>query len=100
MTTELITEAARLQPIQACISADDIRHLYAAGTSPDKFNQLILAKLKDSGAPVEGTLRLRLAHGQVYKVKDNPTKPQEAFMYMWLPETMVHDMARLDGVAQ
>jgi hypothetical protein len=77
------------KPIAVAISTDDIRMLFATQTNPDEFLQLILAKLKDAGAPVEGALRLRLAHGQVYKMRTDPMKPQDAFEYVWLPEIYV-----------
>lgn len=85
------------KPIAVSISTHDIQALFACGTSPDAYNQLILAKLKDAGAPVEGMLRLKLAHGQVCKVKTDPTQPQEAFDYVWLPEAYVYAIASANG---
>lgn len=73
-------------PIAVAISTHDIQALYACNTNPDSYMQCILAKLKDAGAPVEGVLKLRLAHGAVCKLKDNPMKPQEEFTYIWIPE--------------
>jgi hypothetical protein len=77
------------KPITVAISTHDIQALFAMGTSPDTFNQLILAKLKDAGAPVEGTLHLRLAHGSLFKVKDSIFEEQTEFTYMWLPDAYV-----------
>ncbi len=84
--------ASKEKPIAVSISTDDIQKLYAAQTSPFMFMQCILAKLKDAGAPVEGALTLKLAHGQVYKMKDNPMKPQEEFQYIWMPANYVASM--------
>ena len=84
MTEEQLIEGPK--PIAVAISDHDIQALYAMGTSPTAFSQLILAKLKDAGAPVEGILKLKLAHGNVYKLKDNPMEPQTEFTYVWLPE--------------
>lgn len=77
------------KPIAASISTDDIQALYACGTNPDAFNQCILAKLKDNGAPIEGTLRLRPAHGKVFKLKDSVLREQAEFTYLWLPDAYV-----------
>ena len=81
------------KPIAISISTDDIQALYACKTDPHQFNQLILAKLKDAGAPVEGVLDLRLAHGRVCKMKDNPMEEQKEFTYMWLSDAYVHAIA-------
>jgi hypothetical protein len=86
------------KPISVEISTQDVQMLFACHTNPEQYMQLILAKLKDAGAPVEGTLRLRLAHGAVCKLKDNPMQEQAAFVYMWLPEQYVHAIAQ--GAAQ
>lgn len=81
------------KPIFVNISTDDVQALFACGTHPDQYNQLILAKLKDAGAPIEGTLRLRPAHGAIVKLKDNPTIEQTCFTYGWLPEAYVQAIA-------
>lgn len=51
--------------------------------------QLILAKLKDAGAPVEGMLHLKMAHGKVFKMKDSVLEEQPSFCYIWLPDEYV-----------
>jgi hypothetical protein len=94
------TEVAReiLQgpkPISIEISTQDVQMLYACQTSPTAYMQLILAKFKDAGAPVEGTLNLKLAHGMVCKLKDNPLQEQIAFTYLWLPEAYVDGMRNI-----
>lgn len=80
------------KPIAVEIAAIDIQMLFAVGTSPEAYAQLILAKLKDAGAPVEGIIKLKLAHGKVYKMKTNPLVEQEAFEYLWLPDAYVESM--------
>jgi hypothetical protein len=80
------------KPIAVDIPVIDIQMLFALGTSPEAFNQLILAKLKDAGAPVEGVIKLKLAHGKVYKMKTNPLVEQDAFEYLWLPDAYVESM--------
>lgn len=94
MNDSLVQELlnSKEKPIAVTISSDDIQRLYAAQTSPFMFMQCILAKLKDAGAPIEGALTLKLAHGQVYKMKTNPMVEQDGFQYMWLPEQYVHSM--------
>lgn len=86
------------RPVAAGVSTDDVRALYACGTNPDAFNQLILAKLKDAGAPIEGTLRLRPTHGKVFKLKDSVLREQAEFTYMWLPEAYIEAIANAGGV--
>lgn len=86
------------KPISVEIATRDIQMLFAMSTNPHTYMQLILAKLKDAGAPVEGTLTLRLAHGKVFKLKDSVLEEQPAFTYMWLPEQYIEAIA--NGVAQ
>lgn len=86
MATEVQDLLQGPKPISVEISTMDIRVLFACGTTPHAFNQLILAKLKDAGAPVEGVLNLRLAHGRLCKLKDSVLEEQTSFVYMWLPE--------------
>lgn len=81
------------RPVAVTISANDVAALHACGTRPDAYMQLILAALRDAGAPVEGTLRLRLAHGRLAKVKDDVMKPQDGFVYVWLPDEYVAAIA-------
>jgi len=95
--TAIQEQLAGPKPVAARISTHDIQMLYACHTSPDAFLQLILAKLKDAGAPVEGVLRLRLAHGKVFKVKTDPMVEQDAFEYLWLPEAYAEAMNMRSG---
>lgn len=86
------------KPIAVTISTDDIQALFSCGTSPTAFNQLIMAKLKDAGAPIEGVLLLKPSHGSVYKLKDDPLKEQDAFCYMWIPEAWGEAMKSAGGL--
>jgi hypothetical protein len=86
------------KPIAVMIPSHDIQALTAAKCSPYEYNQLILAKLKDAGAPVEGVINLKMAHGSVYKLKTNPMVEEPGFTYMWLPEAYVHALNAMGGV--
>jgi hypothetical protein len=83
------------KPVTCEISTEDIQALFVTTqVGPGQFNpyvysQLILAKLKDAGAPVEGVLHLRLAHGKVFKQKTSDLVEQQSFTYIWLPEAYV-----------
>lgn len=78
------------KPVSFSISTHDIQALFACRTNPDAYMQCILAGLRDAGcAAVEGVLHLKLSHGALCKLKDNPLKPQEEFTYVWLPPEYV-----------
>ena len=72
-------------PIVVSLDAQEIGRLYAYSPSPYHFMQELLRKFKAAGAPVEGVLKLRLAHGAVVKVKQQPGQMKMSFDYMWLP---------------
>ena len=81
-------EATTHKPVAVAISAQEVGRLYAAQNGdcdPRVFMQLVLERLKAAGAPVEGTLHLRLAHGAVARVKPDTKAPQMEFKYVWLP---------------
>jgi hypothetical protein len=80
------------KPISISVATKDIQMLYACQTNPDQYSQLLLAKLKDAGGPVGGVLKLRLAHGQLFKLKDSVLEERTEFTYLWLPEAYVHAM--------
>lgn len=82
------------KPIAFTVSTIDVQLLFAAGTSPEAYNQLLLAKLRDAGGPVEGVVKLRLAHGKLAKWRDNPLEEQAEFCYMWLPDAYVEGIAQ------
>jgi hypothetical protein len=87
------------KPISFSISTDDIQALYACKTNPDQYNQLLLARLRDCGGPVEGQLTLKLAHGRLAKMKDSPLEAQTEFTYIWLPAEYVAAIAAGTGRA-
>lgn len=98
------TDYRGLKPIVVRISAEDIGRQYAANANrfgkcnPNVFRQFLLERLKEAGAPVEGTLVLKLAHGAVAKIKDDA--PQPYIRYMWLPAEYAATIARgAEGVA-
>lgn len=78
-----------LKPIVINVSAEDIGRQYAANANrfgkcnPNVFRQFLLEKFKEAGAPVEGTLLLKLAHGAIAKIKDDA--PQPYIRYVWMP---------------
>lgn len=83
------------KPISISVSTDDVQALFACNTHPDQYNQLLLAKLKDAGGPVEGSLRLRLAHGKLFKMKDSIMQEQTEFTYLWLPDAYVEAVGQV-----
>jgi hypothetical protein len=88
--------AGGLKPIAVALDAQDIGRMAAENYSPYMFNQFLLEKLKAAGAPIEGTLRLRVAHGAVARVKPDLNRGA-VFQYIWLDEAYVegmHDFAR------
>lgn len=87
------------KPISVSVSTRDVQMLHACGTGPEQYKQLLLAKLKDAGGPVEGMLTLRLAHGELFKMKDNPLEEREEFTYLWLPDAYVAAIAQGGGLA-
>jgi hypothetical protein len=97
MTLEQEATANPPKPISFSVSTDDIQALYACRTNPDQYTQLLLAKLRDCGGPVEGALTLRLAHGKLAKLKDNPLEAQNEFVYCWLPDEYVAAIAQGAG---
>jgi len=66
------------------VAGFEIAALYADKTGPYAFAQLLLERFKAAGAPVEGTIRLRLARGKVFKIKSQPG--DASFRYVWLPD--------------
>lgn len=82
------------KPVAVWLSAYELQGLYARDEArPYDFNQYILRKLRDAGAPVEGALRLKLSHGAVARVKPDPGRQEMGFKYIWLPEQHVRAIA-------
>jgi hypothetical protein len=79
------------KPIAVALNAQDVGRMYAANYSPYMFMQEVLEKLKAAGAPIEGTIRLRVAHGAVARVKPNLDNGA-VFQYLWLDESYVAGM--------
>jgi hypothetical protein len=79
-----------LRPIVITVSADDIAEQFTRSADrfgncdPNVFRQFLLERFKAAGAPVEGTLLLKLAHGAIARVKPDTLAPQAYFKYMWL----------------
>lgn len=86
------------KPIVAVIPGMDVAKLMAAKCSTYEYNQLILAKLKDAGAPVEGMIHLKIANGSVCKLKTNPMQEEEGFCYMWVPPAWVEKLNAMGGL--
>jgi hypothetical protein len=85
------------KPIAIRVEEFEIRMLYAAQQGecdPDAYNQFLLERFKHAGAPVEGIIKLRLAHGAVCKVKTNHLEPQTFFQYLWIPAEYAHAIAQ------
>lgn len=101
MTTEPEIIAPTIKgpkPIAVVISGMDVAKLAEANCSVYEYNQLILAKLKDAGAPVEGMISLKMANGSVFKMKTNPMVEEQGFTYIWLPPAYVEGINALGGV--
>lgn len=80
-------------PIVIVITAEEIGQMTARQYGPYEYNQYVLSKLKAFGAPVEGILHLRLAHGAIARVKPDAANPQDFFQWMWLAEPYVRAIA-------
>ena len=85
------------KPVVVWLDAQDLGVLYSQRTTPNEFNQYLLRKLRDAGAPVEGQAILKLAHGAVAKVKPDPLLHEMGFRYIWLSEEYVEVIARHAG---
>ena len=87
------------KPIAGELTPEDIAVMYSVKRyGPNEFNQNLLERFRAAGAPVEGFIILRLAHGKIYKLKTETTGVGK-FIYMWLPEAYVAGINALGGVA-
>jgi hypothetical protein len=75
------------------ITAEEIGQMTAKRYSPYDYQQYVLSKLRAFGAPIEGTIHLKPAHGAVARVKPNAANPQDFFQWMWLDEHYVAAIA-------
>ena len=55
-------------------------------TSPTAFNQYLLTQFRAAGAPVEGLINLRLAHGAIARVKPRLDDEDGVFRYVWMTD--------------
>lgn len=86
------------EPIVASIDCQTMAAWYVMdGANPYKFNQKILAALRDRGAPIEGALHLKPAHGRIARIKNSPKGPGW-FDYVWLPDQFVKALELAGGV--
>jgi hypothetical protein len=90
MYDSAITYDEGLKPVAIAVSANDIGKLYHDGASPFVFTQFLLERFKAAGVRVEGSVKMKLASGEVYKVKDQG--PSEWFRYVWLPPAYVQGL--------
>lgn len=79
------------EPVMVSLTAQEIGAMYAARTTPDKFAQEILLRMRAAGAPVEGTEgSLTLAHGVLTRMKSHPSGRKDLFGYLWLDSESWH----------
>lgn len=87
------------KPIAVTLNAQEVGAMYAAHITPYQFMQLLLAKFKDAGVPIEGQLEHKLATGKVFKKKDDLLRNPGTFVYIWLPDAYVEGLDARGGVA-
>jgi hypothetical protein len=98
-TAEELCQAVEVEradkPVAVWLSAQELGMLYARGEgSPKPFMQYLLAKFRAAGAPVEGLLELKLAHGAVARVRPDPALHEEGWRYIWLPVEYAEALCR------
>jgi hypothetical protein len=74
------------RPIMITITNQEIGAMTAGGASPTLYMQFVMEKLKAAGAPVEGILELKLAHGRLARTRPDPARPEAGFGWVWLPD--------------
>jgi hypothetical protein len=79
---QLLDEA---KPVIVTLTAQELGALVAQRCTPEGFKHHLLMKFKEAGVKVEGTIRPKLPHGQIYKMSTELTGPG-VFMYVWMPE--------------
>jgi hypothetical protein len=86
-------------PIVIVLTGLDMLKLNAAKGGPNAFNQELLARLKQAGGPVEGTVWLKLKYGALARVEPSMEDARIGrFRYMWLPPQAVKVIA--EGIEQ
>lgn len=103
MNTITSTQDAELlkyaqKPIAVELTELEIRSMAASNYTPEEFNNYVLTKLQQCGAPIEGVLRKRPQHGKVFKVKEGELAPPGSFKYMWIDDASLEVMERLGGI--
>lgn len=86
------TAEPELKPICVALHAQEIGAMTRLRVSPTEFAQTLLGEFRKAGAPVEGMVKLRLAHGSVYKMKAHPFG-RAWFGYLWVPEELDRRLA-------
>jgi hypothetical protein len=79
------------KPVCVALHAQEIGRLYADRVTPFEYMQGLLYRLREAGAPVEGTNILRLAHGKVFKLRQS-NLGRAWVSYLWLPEEKVAEL--------
>jgi len=92
--TDAALQSMEERPIMIALDAQEIGRMWATKTSPTAFNQYLLEKFRAAGAPVEGVLKLTLAHGRLARLKPEMNAPQDGFRYMWLPDAWATAMIK------
>jgi hypothetical protein len=85
------------KPIAVWLSAEELGTMYAKHEArPGFYMQYLLRKLRNAGAPVEGSDAgfLKLTHGAVARVKPDPLKQERGWRFLWMPAPYVAAIAK------
>ena len=96
MTEQELAQLGSDHPIAVTLDAQDIGRMHAARYTPDQFMAELMEKFRAAGAPVEGVIQPKFAHGKLARVKDHPQGPG-CFGYVWLPENYVNSIMAMGG---
>jgi hypothetical protein len=94
----LAEDMQRELPVTVTITAQEFGVIYNQRLTPFEYTQYILGRLKVAGAPVEGTLTLRLKYGNLCRVKESIQGPGQ-FDFMWLPPAWAQAINEQGGLA-
>ncbi len=81
------------KPVSVALHAQEVGKLYAVKTTPFEYMQGLLYRFRQAGAPVEGEAILKLAHGQIFKMRSHPWG-KDWVGYLWLPAEKVAELDR------
>ena len=100
-TVEEALQVASMEesPIVVWLDRLELAKMYFNKCTPYEFMQSLLEAFKQAGAPVEGRVHLKLAHGAIAKVKPDPAQQEMGVRYMWLPTQHVEVLA-MKGLAR